>query len=86
MLRENCDVCEPALLPIINKNFSANTFPEKLKNADVIPVHKKDDVTNVKNYRPVSVLPSTSKIFERLMQVQINTFITGQLSPYLCGL
>ena len=56
-----------------------------MKNADVIPVHKKDDVTNVKNYRPVSVLPSTSKIFERLMQVQINTFITGQLSPYLCG-
>ena len=49
------------------------------------PVHKKDEVTNVKNYRPVSVLSSTSKVFERLMQEQISSFITRHLSPYLCG-
>ena len=48
--------------------------PDKMKIADITPVHKKDDVTNVKNYRPISVLPSTSKVFERLMQSEMNYF------------
>ena len=48
-------------------------------------MHKKGDTTNVKNYRPVSVLPSVSKVFERLMQSQINSFINKSLSKYLCG-
>ena len=38
-----------------------------------------------KNYRPVSVLPTISKIYEKLMQKQINNYITNYLSPYLCG-
>ena len=37
------------------------------------------------NYRPVSVLPVVSNIFERIMQKQINYFIISFLSPYLCG-
>ena len=36
------------------------------------------------NYRPVSVLPPVSNIFERLMQEQINEHIKKKLSPYLC--
>ena len=39
----------------------------------------------VDNYRPVSVLPTVSKIFERLMQKQMNDFVEKFLSPYLCG-
>jgi len=85
LLKENNDTCSPDLLPIIYNNIDKNTFPDKLKVADVTPVHKKDEVTNVKNYRPVSVLSSTSKVFERLMQEQISSFITRHLSPYLCG-
>ena len=41
--------------------------------------------TNVKNYRPVSVLPVISKVFERIMQKQIATYFEKLLSPYLCG-
>ena len=37
------------------------------------------------NYRPVSVLPVLSKVFERLMQKQINSLITDYLSDFLCG-
>ena len=46
---------------------------------------KRKDATDVKNYRPVSVLPSISKVFERLMQKQMVNFINDKLSPYLCG-
>ena len=38
-----------------------------------------------KNYRPVSVLPVLSKIYEKVMQQQINSFIENCLSPLMCG-
>ena len=41
-----------------------NIFPDSLKFADITPVHKQDETTNKENYRPVSVLPLISKIFE----------------------
>ena len=39
----------------------------------------------MKNYRPVSVLPAVSKIFERVTQKQINEYISQFLSLFLCG-
>ena len=60
-------------------------FPTKMKNADVSPVFKKGDHLNKSNYRPVSILPSDSKIFEKLMFSQINNFIDPYLSIYQCG-
>ena len=48
------------------------------------PVFKKKDKTFVENYRPVSVLPTVSKIFERIMQKQISDYIGKFLSPFLC--
>ena len=49
------------------------------------PVYKKKDPTLVENYRPVSVLLSVSKIFERIIQRQFSSYIDEFLSPYLCG-
>ena len=43
-------------------------FDEGLKSADITPAHKKGDKTDKRNYRPVSVLPVASKIFERIIQ------------------
>ena len=60
-------------------------FPKNLKVADITPIFKKEDSTLAKNYRPVSVLPVISKIFERIMQKQISDYIDKNLSQYLCG-
>ena len=60
-------------------------FPSELKLADVVPAFKKEDSTLVENYRPISLLPVTSKIFERIMLKQITTYMNEYLSPYLCG-
>ena len=46
---------------------------------------KKDDSTSVKNYRPVSVFPVISKVFEIIMLNQINSYIDSFLSIHLCG-
>jgi len=50
-------------------------FPNKLKLADITPVHKKDETTNKENYRPVSVLPLISKIFERVTYDQLSSYL-----------
>ena len=50
-------------------------FPDNLKKADITPVHKKRETTNMCNYRPVSVLPTLSKLFEKLLYQQIYSYI-----------
>ena len=60
-------------------------FASQLKLADITPLHKKLETINKENYRPVSLLPVVSKLFERLMQKQITEYIEKFLSPYLCG-
>ena len=60
-------------------------FPDKLKLADITPIFKKDDRTDMNKYRPVSVLPAVSKVFERIMQKQITEYMDQYLSPVLCG-
>ena len=62
-----------------------NIFPTNLKVADINPIFKKEDSTLVTNYRPISVLPVVSKIFERIMQKQIAAYMEEHLSQYLCG-
>ena len=68
-----------------NSNRNSN-FPNSLKLADVTPVHKKEERTMKDKYRPVSILPPISKIFERNMFDQMSSYIDKYLSPFLCGL
>ena len=55
----------PSLCKIINMSFELDVFPDPLKHATVIPVYKKGDFHDVNNFRPISLLPYISKIFER---------------------
>ena len=56
---------------IINQSFKNGIFPALLKIAKVIPLFKADNDTLFTNYRPISLLPSISKIFEKAMALQI---------------
>ena len=55
----------------INLSIEKGCFPEELKLAEVSPIFKKKDDLDKENYRPVSVLPHVSKVFERIMHHQI---------------
>ena len=52
---------------------------------DVTSLHNGDERTSKRSYRPVSVLPIVSKVFERLMNKQITNYIEPCLSSILCG-
>ena len=60
-------------------------FAGQLKRADITPLHKKLENILKENYRPVSLLPVVSKLFEKLMQKQMKAFIESFLSSFLCG-
>ena len=68
-----------------NNSIKEGVFPDELKLAEVIPVHKKHDSTDKSNYRPISLLPSVSKVFEKLVYRQLNQFKDSKLSKFLCG-
>jgi hypothetical protein len=59
---------------IINQMINTGIFPDKLKIGKIIPVYKKDDETQFTNYRPISLLPTISKIFERILFKQLYKF------------
>ena len=60
-------------------------FPITLKNANVTPVHKKDDPTDKTNFQPVSVFPLLSKGFEQVIYNQLGKYMDAFLNKLLCG-
>ena len=56
---------------IINQSLATGIFPTKLKIAKVLPLYKKEDPTLMDSYRPVSLLPSISKVFEKIVFNQL---------------
>ena len=63
------------LLHICNLSILHGVFPNELKIAKVIPLYKGGDSMLLVNYRPVSILPVLSKLFERLMYDRLFKFI-----------
>ena len=73
------------LTDCINDALFQGIFPDGLKLANIAPVHKKDEVTDKENYRPVSVLPLLSKIFEKVIYDQLSQYLEKHLISLLCG-
>ena len=71
-----------ALASIINKSFQQGVFPEQMKLAKVTPIHKEGTKTDVSNYRPISLLNSFSKIYEKLMHNRLMDFFESNNSLY----
>ena len=84
VLKEKSDICIPVLQLIwTDEILKQCQFPENLKLAD-ITAFKKEDKNLVKT-TDVSVLPTLSKVFEKIMQQQVINYVNNFLSPYLCG-
>ena len=64
-----------ALTKTIEVSFEQGIFPESLKLAKVVPIHKEGSKTNVSNYQPISLLATFSKIYEKLMHHRLLTFL-----------
>ncbi len=68
-----------ALSIIINKSLEEGLFPERLKIAKIVPIHKSKDKEKFNNYRPISLLSSISKIYEKVIYKRLYMFIEPAL-------
>ena len=59
---------------LINQSLVTGVFPKKLKIAKVLPLFKKDDYAIMDNYRPISLLTSISKLFEKVVFTQLYAY------------
>ena len=60
---------------MIDKSFADGVFPEVWKSAKVVALFKGGDKTLKDNYRPISILPTISKIIERSVHVQLRSYL-----------
>lgn len=60
---------------LINLSFETGVFPDKLKNAVVVPIHKKGPANLFSNFRPISLLSTLSKLFEKIMKERMISFL-----------
>ena len=65
--------------------MDGNFFPDEMKAGDVSTLFKNSDSFHKKNYRPITVLPSVSKVFERFLANQMLPTVNKFLSPKICG-
>ena len=67
---------------LVNLSLAQGIYPDILKIARVVPIHKKDDIKTITNYRPISVLKNLNKIFEKVIYSRIDSFAyTNNLIP-----
>ena len=66
----------PALTHVINLSISTQEFPLVWKRSKIVPLHKKEDLLNPKNYRPVAIVPIFSKVLERVIFNQLVKYLT----------
>ena len=85
IIKDNKDVVSFYVFHNFNNALSSCSFPTSLKYADVRRAFKKDDKTDKENYRPISILPNLSKVYERLMYNQMYPFFDQIVSKLQCG-
>ena len=67
---------------LVNLCFEMGVFPDILKLAKVTPLHKKESKLNLLNYRPISLLPVFSKIYEKIIYTRIYSYLTNNKLIY----
>ena len=75
IIKENSHLLAQPLAFLFNQSISSGKFPDTLKAARIIPLHKKGPKTDINNYRPISLLNIFSKIFEKIMKTHLVSFL-----------
>ena len=85
LIKMNEDIFSRLIFQNFNQCLINGEFPHCLKQSEVTTVFKKEKKLDKSNYRPVSILPVFSKIYERLMYDQMYTYFDQNFSKFQCG-
>ena len=78
ILKIPASAISPSIAKLINKSIATGCFPSQLKQAKVLPIFKGGTKSDPSNYRPISILPTMSKIFEK----HVNKHLMGFLNKH----
>lgn len=76
-VRACSDTLIEPLAHLINMSFNEGVVPKELKVAKVLPLYKKGNPSDISNYRPISILPLFSKLFESLFHKRLISFLSS---------
>ena len=87
ILKEIADSVSPVLTDVFNTSLSLAQVQDIWKRSNVSPVYKKDDKDNVANYRPISLISSVGKEFEKAIHKHVHNFILANqiITPFQSG-
>ena len=74
-VKDGAEVIMSPLTHILNLSLVTGIIPDDLKSARVTPIYKKNSKTEAGNYRPVSILSTISKLFERVVYNQLDQYL-----------
>ena len=75
VLKSSLDLILPHLVHIVNLSFVNGVFPKELKIANIIPLFKSGNMSLFTNYRPISLLNTLSKVFEKVFYKRLYSFL-----------
>ena len=84
IIKMNADIFAEVLYKVFNRTLEVGEFPSGMKLANVTAVDKKGSQYDKGSYRPLSILPNLSKVFEICLHKQISDFFYTILSKYQC--
>ena len=76
-LKDCAEHIAPSLTDIFNFSLETKVFPDDLKVGKVAPVNKSGDKDDLNNYRPISVLPTVARVFEKMLYGQVYDHFTS---------
>ena len=76
LLKQLCEPCSTPISTLINMSLQQGIFPDAMKIAKVIPIHKAKATDIFNNYRPISLLSNVSKILEKVVHRRLLSFMT----------
>ena len=91
LLKELSTPLSSPLCDLFNFSLRRGQFPNSWKEANITPIHKKDDPSDVSNYRPISLLNTIGKVFEKIVHKHVfnffrdNNILTSLQSGFVPG-
>ena len=76
LLKVSKELISSSLARIFNQCIQTNILPDDFKVGRVTPIFKSGDKEDLNNYRPISVLPTVARIFEKLLYEQLYKYFT----------
>ena len=80
ILKECAHQIAPSLCLLFNQSLQHGSIPKEWKLANIIPIHKKGDISNVENYRPISLLSVISKVLKRCVLKKLRDHLMSLIS------